>query len=262
MIIAMTATKVTAISIQVSFFELSNILKGERFKIKLVKFVHRSLILHKKVWYNENMHEVQQKLLKVAQEKNLGQHTLREIGSFIGEKSPQKVKHHLLQLQAKGLIKINKAKGMIEKTKQEWERMSGNGKLLTIPILGAVNAGPAQIFAETNIEGFLRISSSLLAAPKARENRLFALKVVGPSMNKAKIGGNYIEDGDYVVVNVDDKNVKNGDIVLSIIDGMANIKKFFLDKNNNQVVLMSESTKDNFMINGKVVQVIKKPRFF
>ncbi len=65
--------------------------------------------------------------------------------------------------------------------------------------------------------------------------------------------------------------MRNGDIVLSIIDGMANIKRFFLDKANNQVVLVSDSTKefppiyihedDDFMINGKVVQVIKKPKF-
>jgi len=218
------------------------------------------------------MHKIQEQLLKVAQEKNLGQYTLREIGSFIGEPAPQKVKHHLLQLQAKGLIKINKAKGMIKKTIQEWKGMSRNGKLLSLPILGAVNAGPAQIFAETNIEGFLRISSSLLEPPKTREKRLFALKVVGPSMNRATIKGKRIEDGDYVVVDADDKNVKSNDIVLSIIDGMANIKKFNLDKHNNQVVLTSESTKDfppiyihpndDFMINGKVIQVIKKPKLF
>lgn len=218
------------------------------------------------------MHEIQQELLRVAQEKNLGQYTLREIGSFIGEASPQKVKHHLMQLQTKGLIKIDRMKGVIKKTKQEWERsLSGNTKLLTIPILGAVNAGPAQIFAETNIEGFLRVSSSLLAPVRTREPRFFALKVSGPSMNKAKIDGKRIEDGDYVIVDVTDKHVRNGDIVLSIIDGMANIKRFFLDKANNQVVLVSDSTKefppiyihedDDFMINGKVVQVIKKPKF-
>ena len=217
------------------------------------------------------MHKIQEQLLKVAQERNLGQHSLREIGSFIGEASPQKVKHHLLQLQAKGLIKIDKAKGMIKKTRQEWETMSGNGKLLAIPILGAVNAGPAQIFAETNIEGFLRISSSLLAPAPKGVQRFFALKVVGPSMNRAVVKGKYIEDGDYVIVDVNDKNAKSGDIVLSIIDGMANIKKFYMDRENQQVVLMSESTKDfppiyihaadDFMINGKVVQVIKKPRF-
>lgn len=218
------------------------------------------------------MHRIQQELLRVAQEKNLGQYTLREIGSFIGETSPQKVKHHLLELEKKGLIKVDKARGVIKKTKQEWERsLSGRTKLLTIPILGAVNAGPAQIFAETNIGGFLKISSTLLAPVAKNEHRLFALKVVGPSMNRAKIGKNRIEDGDYVIVDVTDKNVKNGDIVLSIIDGMANIKKFFLDKEHGQAILMSESTKefppiyihedDDFMINGKVVQVIKTPKF-
>ena len=62
------------------------------------------------------MHEIQQKLLKLAREKNLGQYTLREIGSFIGERSPQKVKHHLQQLEKHGLITINKTKGIIEKT--------------------------------------------------------------------------------------------------------------------------------------------------
>ena len=90
-------------------------------------------------------------------------------------------------------------------------------------------------------------------------------------MNRAEIKDKYIVDGDYVIVDADDKSVKNGDVVLSIIDGMANIKKFFMDRQNQQVVLMSESTKDfppiyihaadNFMINGKVVQVIKKPKF-
>jgi len=218
------------------------------------------------------MHDIQKELLRVAQEKNLGQYTLREIGSFIGEPSPQKVKHHLMELQKKGLVKIDKVKGLIKKTTQDWEKsLKGTGKLLTIPILGAVNAGPATIFAETNIEGFLKVSSTLLAPAVRNEHRLFALKVVGPSMNRAKIDGRRIEDGDYVIVDIDDKNVKNGDIVLSIVDGMANIKRFHLDKLNRQVVLMSESTKefppifihedDNFMVNGKVVQVIKKPRF-
>jgi repressor LexA len=226
----------------------------------------------RKICYNCSMHLIQQKLLQVAQDKNLGQYTLREIGGFIGEESPQKIKHHLLELQKKGLIKIDKVKGLIKKTRQEWEEgLLGKGKLLTIPILGAVNAGPAQIFAETNIEGFLKISSSLLRPPTRKEHRFFALKVVGPSMNKAKVEGRRIEDGDYVIVDVNDKTPKNGDIVLSIIDGMANIKKFYLDKLNRQVVLMSDSTKefppiyihedDNFMINGKVVQVIKTPKF-
>ena len=218
------------------------------------------------------MHSIQEKLLQVAENKNLGQMTLREIGALVGESSPQKVKHHMTQLQKKGLLKIDKAKGVVKKTMQEWENaLDGSSRILSIPILGAVNAGPAQIFAETNIEGFLKVSSALLS-PAPRDAQTFlALKVVGPSMNRATIGVKRIEDGDYVIVDIADRNVKDGDIVLSIIDGMANIKRFRFDKENGHVVLMSESTKDfppifihetdNFMINGKVVQVIKKPRF-
>ena len=218
------------------------------------------------------MHTIQEKLLQVAENKNLGQMTLREIGALVGESSPQKVKHHMTQLQKKGLLKIDKAKGVVKKTMREWESaLDGSSRILSIPILGAVNAGPAQIFAETNIEGFLKVSSALLN-PAPRDAQTFlALKVVGPSMNRATIAGKRIEDGDYVIVDIADRNVKDGDIVLSIIDGMANIKRFRFDKENGHVVLMSESTKDfppifihetdNFMINGKVVQVIKKPRF-
>ena len=217
------------------------------------------------------MHKIQQELLRVAQEKNLGQYTLREIGSFIGETSPQKVKHHLLQLESKGLIRIDKSKGLIKKNAQEWQKSSMHNKLLSIPILGSASAGPALMFAETNVEGYLKISSSLLSSPVRKEHRLFAIKVVGPSMNRAEINGKRIENGDYVIVDINEKTPKNGDIVLSIIDGMANIKKFYFDKEYNQVVLMSQSTKDfphiyihpedDFMINGKVVQVIKTPRF-
>ncbi len=218
------------------------------------------------------MHTIQEKLLQVAENKNLGQMTLREIGALVGESSPQKVKHHMTQLQKKGLLKIDKAKGVVKKTMREWESaLDGSSRILSIPILGAVNAGPAQIFAETNIEGFLKVSSALLN-PAPRDAQTFlALKVVGPSMNRATIAGKRIEDGDYVIVDIADRNVKDGDIVLSIIDGMANIKRFRFDKENGHVVLMSESTKDfppifihetdNFMINGKVVQVIKKPMF-
>jgi len=219
------------------------------------------------------MHEIQQKLLKLAKDKNLGQYTLREIGSFIGERSPQKVKHHLVQLEKKGLISINKMKGVIEKT--QGGLIGGflkNAKLLAIPILGSANAGPAQIFAETNIEGYLRVSNSLLEQRRAVSSRhqLFAIKVSGPSMNKAEINGKRIEDGDYVIIDGEDQSARNGDIVLSLIDGMANIKKYYIDKENNQILLMSDSThdfpaihiheNDDFAVNGKVIGVIKTPR--
>ena len=52
------------------------------------------------------MHKIQQNILKLSGEKNLGAMTLREIGEQIGEKYPQKIKHHLTQLEKKGFLKM------------------------------------------------------------------------------------------------------------------------------------------------------------
>lgn len=208
------------------------------------------------------MHTTQEKLLKVASDKNLGQLTLREIGKLVGESYPQKVKHHLLQLQKKGLLRIDKTRNLIEKVVEGAIR---NTNLISIPILGTANCGPAERFAEENLEGYLKVSARLLKKKKG----IFAVKIDGPSMNKALIDGKSIEDGDYAVIDSEAKDPKDKEIILSIIDGMANIKRYRWDSKNKQIILMSDSNRefppiyihkdDDFMINGKVVQVIKKP---
>lgn len=215
------------------------------------------------------MHELQQKLLKLMQAKNLAQHTLREVGQMVGETSPQKIKHHLNQLEKRGLIRVDKQAGIIKKTERgSVTSLLKGAHLLAVPILGAANAGPANRIAESNIEGYLRISSTFVG--RSAKHKLFALKVDGPSMNRAQVDDKRIENGDYVIIDSEDRNAKEGDIVLSIIDGMANIKRFHWDKKNKQIALISQSTHDfppiyvheddDFVINGKVLQVIKKPK--
>lgn len=215
------------------------------------------------------MHPIQEKLLHAIQGKNLGDMTLREIGALIGEKSPQKVKHHLHQLEIKGLIKVSKLKGVIEKTQPGWAKglLDKATSILSIPIIGSANCGPATLYAETNFEGFLKVSSKLVCRNNAKG--IYAIKADGPSMNRAEVNGKRIEDGDYVIVDSNDTDAYTGDIVLSIIDDMANIKRFVDDRDNGQIILMSESTQnfapiyihpdDNYIINGKVISVIKKP---
>lgn len=215
------------------------------------------------------LHKLQQKLLALAARRNLGGLTLREIGELVGEPAPQTIKHHLLKLESSGLIRIDKIKGIVEKTQPGWAKgLLETARLLQIPIIGAANAGPAQLVAEGNIEGYLKISSSILK--RRSVETLFALRVDGSSMNKAVIDGKRIEDGDYVIIDASYKSPKDGDIVLSVIDGYANIKRFRRDSDNDQIVLMSESThrippihismSDAFSVEGKVVQVIKKPK--
>ena len=61
-------------------------------------------------------------------------------------------------------------------------------------------------------------------------------------------------------------------LVLSVISGLANIKRLTEDKANKQIVLQSESSQffppihiheddlDEYLVNGKVIEVIKQPK--
>ena len=205
------------------------------------------------------MHIIQEKLLKELNRKNLSGMTLREIGSLVGEKSAQKIKHHLNQLSKRGFIAYNPVKREIKKA----QKISKEG-FVSLPIVGAANCGPATIFAEENITGYLKVSKRL--AP--RGGKLFILRAEGDSMNKANINGKNIENDDFVIVDAEQKSSEPGQYIVSIIDEMANIKKFVPDTQNKRIVLKSESTneylpifiheEDKYEISGRVVGVIKK----
>ncbi|MFC1595249.1 LexA family protein [Patescibacteria group bacterium] len=213
------------------------------------------------------MHKIQEKLLTRINERNIGSLTLRDIGKLINERSPQKIKHHLLQLEKNGLIKVDKKHGVIERIKGG--KMNGSSSLIAIPILGYADCGDPKQFAEESPEGFLKVSNKLLNKTKG----IFALRAIGNSLNRAEIGKNKdnIEDGDFVIIDYEYKKPKNNDYVLSIIDGLANLKKFIKDKVNNQIILLSKSTQDykpiyihasdDYLIGGKIIQVIKKPKY-
>ncbi|MFA6145935.1 MAG: S24 family peptidase [Patescibacteria group bacterium] len=209
------------------------------------------------------MHKTQLKLLELIEKRNLNGLSLRDIGELIGiEDNPHVIRHHLLQLKRRELIYWDQQKKEIRKNFKGVNKESG---LVSIPILGAANCGPATIFAEQNIQGYLKISKHFL--PKVVKN-IFAIRAVGSSLNKAKIKNNSIEDGDYVLIDGNYPNPQNKDYVLSVIDDVANIKRFIKEK--DKIILLSESTedippiyihrRDKYMINGKVIQVIKKPK--
>ena len=97
---------------------------------------------------------------------------------------------------------------------------------------------------------------------------LYSVIADGSSMNLAKVDNkNTIESGDFVLVDSGYKNYKNGDIVVAVIDGMATIKRYKYEKENERIVLEADSTEkylpifihegDDFQLSGKVVGIIK-----
>ncbi len=220
------------------------------------------------------MHPIQVKLLSISKKENLAVLSLRAMAEKIGmpNESPQKIKHHLLQLQKRGFLSIDRAKGVMEKasSKPTWAKglLDAKSQLFAIPIVGTANCGPATIFAEENFQGFLRVSSKLIG--RSKPTGLYAIKADGSSMNRAEVTGKRIEDGDYVIIDKESQDPRTGDVVLAIIDNKATVKRFIDDRANGQIVLAAESsfdyepihlhTDDDFTINGTVVGVIKRPR--
>ena len=216
------------------------------------------------------MHIIQKKIMQVAQRDDLSGLGLRKLGKLIDESYPQKVKHHLMQLEQKGYVRLDAGKNRIIEVLKT-ETIKRDVRLFNIPVLGLANCGPAERIAEQNILGHIPVSQSVLDNRRNADG-LFAVQAVGDSLDNAKnIKGGAIENGDYVIIDSHVQNPENGRYVLSIIDGLANLKRFYKDDTNKEIKLVSESTlnippiilheddlqSSDYMINGEVVRVIK-----
>ncbi len=198
--------------------------------------------------------------------------TLEEISKHFSDflTYPSSAHYHVKRLQDEGYLEResnhSRSVGVYADNSVKFPLMKKTGMdAIRIPILGAANAGPATLFAEENIAGYLKISQSVLN----KKDRIFALRVEGDSMNRARIDNKNLEEGDFVLIDSEYKNPKNGDYVLSVIDGCANLKKFEKDAKSGEIRLLSESknpkhkpihvsSEDDFMINGKIILVVKK----
>lgn len=201
----------------------------------------------------------QEQLLKLAQERDISSLSLRAIGREIGVKNPQTVKYHLNQLIDKGLLVYQKNKKAVVRN-----MIHDADNLLSLPILATANCGAATQIADEDLEGYLKVSPRV--AERSNAKGLIVVRAIGSSLNRANIRGKSIDDRDYVVVDCNNKNPVDGDYVLSIIDGVANMKRFYKDE--KEIRLVSESTSeippivihedDNYMISGVILMVVKK----
>ncbi|MDD5658580.1 MAG: S24 family peptidase [Actinomycetota bacterium] len=213
------------------------------------------------------MHKIQKQIISIAKQ-GIPIPSLRILGKLTGADHPQKIKHHLGQLEKKNILRYDpKTKRLILLSDQ----LHSKTGLLSLPIYGSANCGQASCFADDYVEGYLKISKKLLSGIGNLKD-LFIVEASGDSMNRANIKGNNIEDGDFVIVDGSVKKPENGFYVVSVLDGLANIKKFYQDKDSGQIALMQESTKnyppiyidaneiDQYIVSGRVIQVIKKPK--
>jgi repressor LexA len=145
--------------------------------------------------------------------------TYREIGDAIGISSTNGVADHIKALVRKGYVRkepSGTARGLQLTTKAGQAR---EGATIAVPLVGTVAAG-SPILAEQNHDGTMYMGADMLP----RKGTVFALKVRGESMIEEGI-----HDGDVVFVH-QRPDVRNGDIVVALIDGEATVKYFFRER--------------------------------
>lgn len=195
--------------------------------------------------------------------------TIDEIRRHFRLGSVATIHQHLEALRSKGYLDRTKYKTRSlsiksNSVKRLLLRTNRNGFAL-VPVLGSANAGPATIFAEENIEAYQKVSRNIVR----KQSGIFAVRIEGDSMNNANISGSTMEPGDLAVIDSDYRSPNEGEYVLAVINNCANLKKFARDRQTGNVVLLSESknskhkpifvsSEDDFMINGKIIAVVKR----
>ncbi len=187
--------------------------------------------------------------------------TLSELERALGITRRGVVKH-LQALEKKGLISRSPSTRGITLRETQTGQM-----FIDIDILGYANAGSPMVVAEEQQLGYLRVKRSILPVSKD----LFALMIRGDSMNTREVDGRRLEDGKYAVI-ARNTDIKNGDVVLAIIDNCATIKTYKRDR--NIIVLYPESSNPRHRpfyldaqkdldsdIYGKVITVLDNPNF-
>jgi repressor LexA len=183
-------------------------------------------------------------------QKNGYSPTLSEIAEAIGVSSLATIHEHLQALIKKNIIK--KYEGAVRGIEMVDKAMSANLTSIELPILGFIAAGrPIQPYTDPNAT--FKVSPSLLSGKK----RSFVLQVAGNSMIEEGIF-----DHDYVVIE-ETENVKNGDIVVALLDnGLATLKRFFKEATRVRLEpansTMSPIYATHVRIQGKCVGVIRK----
>lgn len=183
--------------------------------------------------------------------------TLTEMMGELNITTKKGVAFHLDALEKKGYIyRTGLARGI--QLVQSVSEM-----FMTVPILGFANAGTPLVLAEEEHMGELQVDKKFLKSAK----KVFALEIKGDSMNQTKLNGVDMQSGNYALV-VRDAEVRNGDVVLAVLDGAATLKTF--KREGDTVVLYPNSdnpvhkpiyikANDDSFINGKVATVLSNP---
>ena len=150
--------------------------------------------------------------------RNGGSPTIKEMRMHFGVSSDNSILKHLNALEEHGLIKKGDTPRSIKLLNSVKERMDAAAQICSLPLLSTIPAGGPAISSETVMDR-IEIGKSMVKDPETS----FVLRVSGRSMEGAGIF-----DGDMVIV-MQGKEPRMGDIVVALVDGGNTLKRFIRD---------------------------------
>ena len=172
--------------------------------------------------------------------------SVREIAANVGLASTSAVHHHLTRLAKEG--RLNR-----QPTRSRALSIPGAKQLRAVPapIIGEIAAGQP-IYAYEEREETLAVP-----ADWARNDDTYVLRVRGKSMIE-----DYIDDGDYVVIQPQ-HSARDGDIVVALLeDNTATLKRFYRERDRIRLQpansAMTPIYARDVKIQGKVIGVIRR----
>lgn len=170
--------------------------------------------------------------------------SLRKIAKEVGC-SYSTVSRYIEEMEKRGMISNFSGEYETERT------VKMNTATVSVAIVGAVSCGPL-MFAEENIEEYIKLPTSLLGSGK-----FFILRANGQSM----IGAG-INDGDLVIIR-QQQTAEPGQIIVALVDDEVTLKRFYPDIENGYIRLHPENKRmkdiivENCQIQGVAVKVLK-----
>lgn len=169
---------------------------------------------------NGKITEKQQEILEYMKEQILSKGyppSVREICSAVHLKSTSSVHSHLETLEKNGYIRRDPTKPRAIEIVDDTFNLTRR-ELVNVPILGKVAAGQP-LLANDNINGYFPLPPEYV-----NNKQTFMLTVKGKSMINAGI-----LDGDLVLIE-QTSSVRNGEIVVALIEDSATVKTFYKEK--------------------------------
>src|SRR5260221_2112346 len=180
--------------------------------------------------------------------------TLLEIAEGTGHRAVSTIHTLIRSLVDKGYLKKDEGNSRVLKVLDPSisAKFSGTTASIELPLMGYIAAG-RPLEPHTDPNATFQVSASMLSPNKTA----YVLQVKGQSLIK-----NGILDGDYVVIEKE-KEVRQGDIVVALVDdNLATLKKFY--KEDGRAVLKPANSSmepiypTRLILQGRVVGLVRK----